>query len=83
MSLLSEVEALVNGEQLCVVGKWEAKLPERLAAELDEVLDSTLPLTAVHAALGNRDGRVPFSSVTFTRHFAPARGGRRRCGCRS
>lgn len=82
MSLLTEVEALANGDPLCVVAKWESKLSAADAAELDEVMDSTLPLNTIYGALAKR-GRVPYSAATFARHYAPARGNQRRCGCHS
>lgn len=83
MSLLSEIESLARGGQECIVSRWEHDLDAKDAAELTAAVASSYPLSAIYQALINRHGQLPFSLNTFLRHYRGARGGTRRCGCRS
>lgn len=84
MSLLTEIDELLAVKRECLVAGWEQTLSPAVLAEVDEAVESTHPMSVIYEALLRREGKLPFSVDTFTRHYLAERvGGRRRCACRS
>lgn len=70
MGLLDEVavEATAHRPAKCVVGRWLGTLDKKSKAEIDEVLGSQHPWTALYRVIVRHYGRL-FAERTFTKHL--------------